>query len=241
MKFEYFAGAQRTEPWYELRLGKPSASNLYRWLAVSKAKDPKVNGTPLKARTDYERELMFERTFKVPFEKYVNSAMQEGIDFEAFAREQYAKITGKKPVEVGAWHNEFFVASPDAGVADEGLLEIKWLKDTNWTAVLADKKPYVGSSANHWQQCQGQLFASKRKWCDYVAGNLNTKKFVIVRVLPDKDFFAELEASLVTGISVPAFDMKDVHDFVDMLPEGAEEQMAALSARGAGGDEPFNF
>jgi exodeoxyribonuclease (lambda-induced) len=216
MKFEYFAGEQRTEPWFQARIGKVTASNLYRWLAVSKR-----DGSPLKARHDYERELMFERTFNTIFEKWSNSAMQEGIDFEAFARQEYERITGKKVTEVGCWFNEFFAASPDGGVDDEGLLEIKWLKDTNWTEVLQTQAPYVGSGADHWKQCQGQLFASKRKWCDYAAGNLNTKKIIILRVLPDKKFFKELEESLKQPISVEKFNLKNVHDLKLELPEGA--------------------
>lgn len=216
MKFNYFAGEQRTQEWFDKRLGIPSASNLGRWLAVSKAKDPKVNGTPLKARADYERELMFERTFKKPFTKFVSGAMQEGIDMEEFAREQYTKITKRVMVPVGMWFNEWFCASPDGGVDDKGLGEIKWLKDTHWTDVLESNAPLD----DHWKQMQGQLFASGRAWVDYIAGNLNTKKFIIIRVLPDKEFFKELEASLKKPLTVEAFNTKNVFDFVDELPEG---------------------
>lgn len=216
MKFRYFAGEQQTKEWFDLRLGLPTASYLWRWMAVSK----KDHITPLKAREDYERELMFERTFNVPFERYTNSAMQEGVDYEAFAREQYEKIKSTSVVKVGCWYNKYFVASPDGGIADEGLVEIKWLKDTNWTEVLATKQPYIGSGGDHWKQIQGQLFASSRKWCDYVTGNLNTKKLIIIRVLPDKAFFKELEASLKIPLSVEPFDKKDVFNFVGVLPEG---------------------
>lgn len=214
MKFQYFAGEQRTKEWFDKRLGIPSASNLYKWLAVSKAKGKE--GTPLKARFDYERELMFERTFRVPFTRFVSGAMQEGIDMEEFAREQYTKITKLTMVPVGMWYNEFFCASPDGGVQDEGLGEIKWLKDTNWTDVLESDKPLD----DHWKQIQGQLFASGRKWCDYIAGNLNTKKFIIIRVFPDKEFFKELEASLKQPLTIQPFPKKHVFDFVDELPEG---------------------
>lgn len=218
MKFQYFAGEQRTKEWFDARLGKPSASNLHKWLAVSK----RDGVTPLKARLDYERELMFERTFKVPFEKFVNEAMQEGIDFEDYAREQYTKITGRKAVKVGMWYNEQFCASPDGGVEDEGLIEVKWLKDTNWTEVLATRTPHVGSSGDHVKQMQGQLFASGRKWVDYVAGNLNTKKLIILRIAPDKKFFKELEDSLKQPLSVEPFKLEGVYDLQEELPEGAE-------------------
>lgn len=216
MKFEYFAGEQQTAEWFKIRLGRPTASRLGDWLAVSKAKDPKVAGKPLKARLDYEKELMFERTFGVPFEHFVSVPMQEGIDYEAFGREQYGKITKTKPVTVGCWYNEYFVASPDGGIGDEGLLEIKWLRDNNWTEVLRTGKPLP----NHEAQCLGQLFASGRKWCDYVAGNLNTKKLIVLRVKPDKDFFATLEKSLKQPLTIDKFNLKNVYDFSE-LPAGS--------------------
>lgn len=214
MKFSYYAGEQQTKEWFALRLGIPSASRLGDWTATSKR-----DGSPLKARLDYEKELMFERTFKVPFERFVSQPMQEGIDYEGFARDQYGIITKTKPQVVGCWYNEFFVASPDGGIADEGLLEIKWLKDSNWTEVLETKQPLDP----HWKQCQGQLFASGRKWVDYVAGNLNTKKLIIVRVLPSERFFKELEVSLKQPLSIKPFDTKGVYDFAEALPEGADK------------------
>lgn len=215
MKFEYFAGEQRTEPWYQLRLGKPTASRLADWLAVSKAKTGA--GKPLKARLDYEKELIFERKFGVAFEHYVNSAMQDGIDFEDFLLRQYEKIKGVTVVPVGAWYNDQFLASPDGGVADEGIVEAKVLKDNSFADVLVDGVP-----DKHWKQIQGQLFASKRKWCDYIAGSLSTKKVKIIRVLPDPEFHEYLELALQESLVTADFDEKELFDFVDVLPEGAE-------------------
>lgn len=215
MKFEYFAGEQRTEPWFQLRLGKPTASRLADWLAVSKAKTGA--GKPLKARLDYEKELIFERKFGVAFEHYVNSAMQDGIDFEDFLLRQYEKIKGVVVNPVGAWYNDQFLASPDGGVADEGIVEAKVLKDNSFADVLVDGVP-----DKHWKQIQGQLFASKRKWCDYIAGSLSTKKVKIIRVLPDPEFHEYLELALQEKLVTADFDDKELFDFVDVLPEGAE-------------------
>lgn len=215
MKFEYFAGEQRTKPWYDLRLGKPTASRLADWLAVSKAKTGA--GKPLKARLDYEKELIFERKFGVAFEHYVNSAMQDGIDFEDFLLRQYEQIKGVTVVPVGAWYNDHFLASPDGGVHDEGIVEAKVLKDNSFADVLVDGVP-----DKHWKQIQGQLFASKRKWCDYIAGSLSTKKVKIIRVMPDPEFHEYLELALMEELVTADFDDKELFDFVDVLPEGAE-------------------
>ncbi len=213
MKFEYFAGEQRTKPWYDLRLGKPTASRLVDWLAVSKAKTGA--GKPLKARLDYEKELIFERKFGVAFEHYVNSAMQDGIDFEDFLLRQYEKEKGVTVVPVGAWYNDAFLASPDGGVNDEGIVEAKVLKDNSFADVLVDGVP-----DKHWKQMQGQLFASGRKWCDYIAGNLATKKFKVIRVLPDPEFFEYLELALQEKLVTAEFSDDELFNFADVIPEG---------------------
>lgn len=215
MKFEYSGAPQKSPEWFEIRRGKVTASKLENWLSVSKAKGKE--GTPLKARLDYEKELMFERQFNTNFEVYVNSAMQDGIDYEDFARKQYEKITGNVCDECGCWYNEYFVASPDRTVAEDGLIEVKILKDNSFTEVLVSGVP-----AKHWKQIQGQLWSSGRAWCDYVAVNFNTKKVVIIRVLPDPEFFEWLEIAIPEKLVVDEFALTNVHDIVGEIPEGVE-------------------
>lgn len=222
-KFEYFAGQQRSPEWFELRRGRVTASRLDDWLSVSKAKNG--TGKPLKKRLDYEKELLFERSFGVSYENFVSTAMQEGIDFEDFARKQYEKISGNKVEEVGCWYNDVFVASPDGlitvdgdfqvGTNNIGLIEIKVLKDNSFTDVLTDGVP-----EKHWRQIQGCLYASGAQWSDYVAINLNTKKIKIIRVLPDTEFFDYLELALQESLVIAEFPKEGVFDFVDELPEG---------------------
>lgn len=214
MNFKYSDAPQKSEEWIQLGLGVPTASNLYRWEAVSK----KDGVTPLKLRTDYEKELMFERQFGKPFSKFVSDAMLEGIDWEMFARREYERLTKNTVNEVGCWYNEFFRASPDGDIipkgkkSPEGLLEIKWLKDTNWTEVLETQAPFVSNSADHWKQVQGQMFASGRKWTDYMACNETTKKIIIIRVYPDEEYFKSLEKSLQQPITIAEFDISNVYD-----------------------------
>jgi hypothetical protein len=225
-KFEYFGGAQRSPEWFKLRLGRVTASRLDDWLAVSKSKAGP--GKPLKKRLDYEKELLFERSFGVSYENFVSAAMQEGIDFEDFARKQYEKITGTVVEEVGCWYNDLFVASPDGVIVKRnengdvesfkdviGLIETKVLRDNSFTDVLTDGVP-----EKHWRQIQGCLYASKAEWEDYVAINLNTKKIKIIRVYPDQEFFEYLALSLQESLVVAEFPTDGVFDFVDELPEG---------------------
>lgn len=212
MQFEYSGAPQRSPEWHKIRLGKITASRLGDWLAVSKAKNS--IGKPLKPRLDYEKELMFERQFNTGFETWVSDAMQDGIDFEAFARSQYEKIKGVLVEECGCWYSQLFVASPDGTVGQDGLVEIKVLRDNSFSAVLEEGVP-----DKHWKQIQGQLWASKRKWCDYIAINLNTQKIKIIRVLPDLEFHEWLELAVPEPLSVEAFSSEGLYDFIGTAPQ----------------------
>ena len=212
LEFHYDPTPQRTPQWLERKRGKIGASSLWRWLAVSKAKNSP--GKPLLERLNYEKELMFERQFNTSFQTWVSDAMQDGIDFEEFACKQYETIKKVTCEEVGCWYNDYFVASPDRAVGEDGLLEIKIVKDNTFTEVLASGVP-----DKHWKQIQGQLWASGRK-CDYVCVNFNTKKLVIIRVLPDKEFHDYLVESVQENLVTEPFALDKVYDIVGELPTG---------------------
>lgn len=215
MKFHYSAAPQRSPEWLEIRRGKIGSSDLWRWLSVSKQKGKE--GKPLQARLDYEKELMFERQFNTNFEVWVSPAMQEGIDYEDFARKQYELITNSKTTEVGCWYNDYFVASPDRAVGEDGLIEIKILKDNSFAEVMVSGVP-----DKHWKQIQGQLWATGRKWCDYVALNFNSKKVKIIRVEPDKEFHDYLELAVQEKLVVAEFSTEQLYDIQGELPEGSD-------------------
>lgn len=233
LTFVYGAAPQRSPAWLETKRGKIGASRLTDWLAVSKAKA--TAGKPLQARLDYEKELMFERQFGVSFNNFVTDAMQDGIDFEDFGRKQYELITGNFCREVGCWYNDFFVASPDrevdphtikTGSFYEGLIEIKIVRDNTFVEVLMSGVP-----PKHWKQIQGQLWASGKKWCDYVCVNLTTKKVVIIRVLPDKEFHEYLAEAVQEKLVVEPFTLDTVHDIVGELPDWSRSASAATIDR----------
>lgn len=225
MKFEYFAGPQRSPEWFKIRLGKVTASRLEDWLSVSRAKGKE--GTPLKARLDYEKELMFERQFGVSFETFVTDAMQDGIDYEGFAAAQYALMHPEWFIEeCGCWYNDVFVASPDRTIFPKGsnsadidnvigLLEIKIVKDNTFTEILMSGVP-----PKHMKQIQGQLFASGLPWCDYVALNFNTKSFVVIHVEADKEFHEYLELALTEQLVTQPFEVTNVHEVRGEIPQG---------------------
>lgn len=222
LMFRYDDAPQRSPQWFENRRGKIGASRLVDWLAVSKAKA--TLGKPLKARLDYEKELMFERQFGVSFNNYVTDAMQDGIDLENFAAKEYEKQTGTHVQEVGCWYNGFFVASPDRAVGEDGLLEIKIVRDNTFVEVLMSGVP-----DKHWKQIQGQLWASGRKWCDYVCVNLTTKKVAIIRVEPDLEFHEYLAEAVQEELVTQPFALTNIHDIMSEIPDWSSGEVAQIS------------
>lgn len=183
--FRYSPEPQGSPGWVEMRVGKITASRLKDWLAVG------VKGQPLKARADYERELAFEMQFKTPFSRFVTAAMEEGILAEEQVKQQYSSTMGVVVQPVGAFYNDKFVASPDGLVGDKGLIECKWLYDTSFSDVLANGVP-----DDYNLQIQGQLMASGRDWCDFVAANGNTGYFKVIRVARDEAIIQKIKDSL---------------------------------------------
>lgn len=212
LNFRYLDCVQRSPEWFAARLGRVTASRLEDWMGVSKAKGKE--GQPLKARSDYETELAFELQFGTNYNKFVSEAMQDGVEFEDFTVAQYEKITGNKTEQCGCWYDTYFVASPDRTVGDDGLLEIKVLRDTNWMEVLL-----TGVPENHMKQVQGQLWATGRKWCDYAAINLNTKKLIILRVKRDDDMIKLIAEKVKEPITKLSFDATLLHDVIGALPD----------------------
>jgi predicted phage-related endonuclease len=163
----------------------------------------KRDGKKLQARKDYEHEIVFERTFKVPFTRFVTGAMLRGQEMEDFVVTEYEKLTGNNVRRVGCYYNAYFVASPDGEVGDDGLIEVKWVYDKTFSELVGGGE----IPDEHYLQMQGQMWATGRKWCDYVVGNENSGHFFLERVERDDEMIDTIKDSLhdqvLSAISVP--------------------------------------
>lgn len=168
---------QGSDDWFEERLGKATASNF----KVIVARDRW--GRPYKAYYDYMLQLVVERlTGNRP--RFSSKPMQHGIDNESAAADIYEEYTGADVRETGFHEHPSLAAgaSPDRLVDDDGQLEIKapntttflryllsLIDDTNTDAavrIAADVK--IGEWKYYYDQIQGQLWITGRKWCDFV-------------------------------------------------------------------------
>ena len=176
---------QRSQEWYQARTGIPTASSF------KKIVDTK--GNPSKQRTAYMYQLAGERVVGCQDDGYQNGAMQRGVELEPEAREFYCLKTGLQVEEVGFVRNDDLPvgASPDGLVGEDGLLEIK----CPTLPVMVSYLIKGTLPSEYFQQVQGQLYVTDRKWCDFLAYYPSMRPFMI-RVERDAEFIAKLQAEL---------------------------------------------
>lgn len=208
--FQYSDAPQRSPEWLDIRAPRLGASEIGKYMAKG------VKGQYLAGRKEVEKKIAFSKAFKVPFEGYVNSAMQAGIDNEDFIADQYSSLMGVALTKLGCFYNKWFVASPDRGIvgANAGV-EIKWLYDQEWSELVLTGFP----KQEHFDQMQGQMWATGWDYVDYVAGNGNTSKFYVVRINRNEDRIKEIAAEGPSVLAIEPMETKDVFDFSTTAPE----------------------
>jgi len=212
--FAYDDSPQRSPEWLAIRAPRIGASEIGEYMAKG------VKGQYLAGRKDVEKKIAFAKAFGVPFSGFVNGAMQAGIDNEDYIADQYSSQMGVELAKVGCFYNDWFVASPDRDVVGtDGLVEIKWLFDKEWSEVVLTGAP----SAKHYDQMQGQMWATGKQWVDYVAGNGNTGKFVVISIKRDDDRIAEIEAEAESVLAIEAMKTEGVFTFSGEVPTTNEE------------------
>jgi putative phage-type endonuclease len=196
---------QRTEEWFQARLGKVTASRVADVLS-------KIKSGESASRRNYKIQLVSERLTGEKQESYINQAMQDGIDREVFARDRYVQQFGEVE-EVGFVNHPTLEAgaSPDGMVGDDGLLEIKCPMGTTHTETLMTQEV----PSKYIPQIQFQLRCTGRKWCDFVSYNPMFPEHLQVfvkRVEADEVYQMELDKE------IEAF-LLEVQTIIDKLKE----------------------
>ncbi len=174
---------QGTPEWFAARCGIPSASN-FDMLITTK-------GEPSKQRQKYLYRLAGETITGIAEESYTNAAMERGKVMEAEARQLYQLVAGEEVKEVGFCLAEGYGASPDGLVGKEGLLEIKCPTMAVHVGYLIDNILPM----DYFQQAQGQLLVTDRKWVDFMSYYPGLKP-LIIRVVRDEKFIKALRVEL---------------------------------------------
>ena len=172
---------QRTDEWYQIRLGRLTGSDFHTFLGNSETKKNKLLQKAAEKITGESDE-----------EHILTEDIQRGIDLEDEAILMYEMQTGNTVDKVGFIEkDEFSGCSPDGLVGTDGIIEVKCPKQSVFLKQVVEDK----IKPEYYTQIQYNLFISGRKWCDYIAYN---KKFplFIKRFDIDKETFEKIEKTL---------------------------------------------
>jgi putative phage-type endonuclease len=177
---------QGTEAWFNIRIGKVTASRVADVLAKTKTGYSTT-------RDNYMAQLVCERLTGQKGESFTNAAIQHGIETEAYARAAYEARYDVLVDEVGFVSHptiEMSGASPDGLVGGDGLIEIKCPNTaTHIETLLSESVPN-----KYYTQMQFQIACTGRKWCDFVSfdNRLPTELQMFVKRVPRDDMYIKL-------------------------------------------------
>jgi putative phage-type endonuclease len=182
---------QGTEAWFQMRLGKITASRITDVIA-------QVKSGEAAGRENYRIELVCERLTGKPTEGFTNAHMERGTELEPFARAWYEVETGEFVKQVPFVDHPTIKnagASPD-GIIGEGLIEIKCpMAKTHIKYLLEDRVP-----AKYMPQMAWQMACTHSKWVDFVSYCPELPadmQMFIKRYERDDAYIAELEAKVI--------------------------------------------
>jgi len=157
---------QHTQEWFAARHGKFTGSEIWKLIKPGKSG---FSATAITYIYDVLAEILTNG--KSAESKTVSSkATDWGLDYEMEAREVYQQFTGDIIDDCGfVQFSEYFGASPDGFIGDDGLIEIKCpYNSTNHIRHLLCKTAEDLPEEYFWQ-IQAELLATGRKWCDFVS------------------------------------------------------------------------
>ena len=153
---------QRTDEWFEARLGMVTASR------ISEVVGKTSSGGYSSSRANYMTDLILEKITGKQVEKFSSQAMEWGTEKENDALNVYGFHSSNNVNLCGfIRHNEIdgAGASPDGLIGEEGLVEIKCPNSATHLKTLLNGK----IAKKYILQMQFQMACTGRKWCDFVS------------------------------------------------------------------------
>jgi len=188
---------QRSDEWFQTRLGKVTASRISDVIAKTKT------GAST-SRYNYLIQLVSERlTGKKGDSVFINQAMQDGIDREEVAKNLYTLKHGDVD-EVGFIDHPTIImsgASPDGALHGvNGGIEIKCPIETTHTNTLMTQS----IPTKYIPQMQWQMACAGYDFVDFISYNPNFPdhlQLFVKRLDKDSGYIAQLEAEVTAFIS----------------------------------------
>lgn len=153
---------QRTEEWFNLRLGRLTGSKFPKIMPSARQKPDAFNDTQLKSL----KELAVERMTGERTEFFTNSYMEWGTETEPKAIEHYEALNWCKVKEVGFYPFSDFGDSPDGIIEGDRAIEVKCPKSTTHLDYLLNPEKLF--NMYKWQ-CYGHMIATGLRKCDLMS------------------------------------------------------------------------
>ena len=188
------------------RCGKLTGSRMKHAMSYMKQNEKEIKEKKPKEdkqdRTNLKIEILCERMTGDIMDKFVNQAMQWGIEKEPEAKAAYESKTGRIIRDVGFIDHpriEFCGASPD-GFVDEGLIEIKCPNTSTHVSWILDG----GIPEEHKAQMTLQAAVTGRSWVDFVSYDPRmpeAQQLLVRRFYPTSEEIAVIEKEAETFLA----------------------------------------
>ena len=202
---------QRTDEWYEARLGKATASNFSAIMAKGR------NGNELAGRKNYRAQLVSERLTATKSDSFTSAAMEWGVETEDTAKLRYELRSGNTVEDCGFYAHDKLQAgaSPDGLIGEDGLIEIKCPN----SATHIDTLKRQDIPQQYYWQVMGQMWITGRQWCDFVSFDprmpANAQLF-IKRIERDDEAIKTLEAEVTTFLREVAAEVQFIEAYKEV-------------------------
>jgi putative phage-type endonuclease len=199
---------QRSNAWFEARLGLATASSFDKVMAAQKTE----------SYQGYKTDLVLERLYGMDAphlqNRYTNQDMEWGVVNEPLARLAYMFKTGNKVSETGFHKHKALEAgaSPDGIVSPKKGIEIKCPKTSTHIYTLKSGK----LPARYVAQVQGQMFICGFNSVDFVSFDprLPTNaQLIIIPVRRDNAYIEILEEKLKSFLAEVEDDLKFINNY----------------------------
>lgn len=163
---------QRTTDWYEARLGRFTASEIWKLMGTPKSKSERL--------TETAKSFIYEKVAERLTGRYTElfgPALKWGTEHEPMARKFYEEATGSEVVDADfVPYGLTSGGSPDGYVGKDGIVEFKCpFNSANHVRYMvmkdADELP-----AEYYWQIHGNLLFTGRKWCHFVSFDPRMKR-----------------------------------------------------------------
>lgn len=176
---------QGSDEWFQVKLGKVSASHMHEVMANGKG------GASSVTRKKYMYKLAAERLTGKPQASFSNEAMVNGIDIEPMAREAYEFTTLTVVDQVGFVEiNDYLGCSPDGLVESDGMTQFKCPLSSTHIKYIDENRMI----SDYNRQVNSEMWMCSKEWSDLVSYDPDNASCPLwkIRVFRDEELIRQI-------------------------------------------------